>query len=167
MTNLIRSYIKKKIFFYIEEYKRDKIKFIKSKLKKHGENLIIEDNVVINQPHKIEIGSNVVIDSFCHFWGDGGIKIGNNVMIASHCSITSVTHSKKTSLFNQTNIFGEINIGNNVWIGSHAIILPGVTIGNNSIIGAGSVVTKNVDENSVYAGVPAKKIEELKHFNSD
>jgi maltose O-acetyltransferase len=164
MIRVIRKYIENKIFFYIEEYKRHKIEVIKSKLKRYGENLLIEEYVVINHPGKIEIGSNVVINSFCHFWGDGKIKIGDNVMIASHCAITSITHSKATPLFNQSNVFGEVCIGDNVWIGTHSVIMPGVKIGNNSIIGAGSIVTKDVDGNSVYAGVPAKKIEELKQF---
>ncbi len=164
MISRIRSYFRKKIFFYIEEYKRYKVSIIKAKFKKHGENLIIEDYVVINQPHNIEVGNNVVINSFCHFWGEGGIKIGDNVMIASHCAITSVTHSKTTKLFNETSVFGDIIIGNNVWIGAHAVILPGVRVGNNSIIGAGSVVTKNVDDNSIFVGVPAKKIEDLPEY---
>ncbi len=51
-----------------------------------------------------------------------------------------------------------VKVGNRVWIGSSAIILPGVTIGNNAIIGAGSVVTKDVDEYTIVAGVPAIKI---------
>ena len=58
-------------------------------------------------------------------------------------------------------LFGSIKVGDNVQIGSHAIILPGCSIGNNVIIGAGAVVTKDIDNNTVVAGIPAKPIESI------
>jgi acetyltransferase-like isoleucine patch superfamily enzyme len=60
-----------------------------------------------------------------------------------------------------------IIIGNNVWIGSNSTILPGVVIGDNSIIGAGSVVTKNVPSNVIVAGVPAKVIKKIEDNDED
>ncbi len=60
--------------------------------------------------------------------------------------------------YNEKNIASPVKIGNNVWIGSHVIILPGVTIGNNCVIGAGSVVNKSIPDNSTAVGVPAKVV---------
>ena len=88
-------------------------------------------------------------------WGHGGITIGNDCLIASHVSINSVTHEAK-GLYRDSVLERPVLIGNNVWIGAHAVILPGITIGNNAIIGAGAVVTKDVPDNAVMTGVPAK-----------
>jgi acetyltransferase-like isoleucine patch superfamily enzyme len=88
------------------------------------------------------------------------ITIGNNVHITKE--VLFITHDGGTLLFRDRypdlEITAPISIGNNVYIGVRSIILPGVTIGDNSIIAAGSVVTKNVPENSVFGGVPAKLI---------
>ena len=91
-------------------------------------------------------------------WGQGKITIGNDCLIASHVSINSVTHDAKADLYTSTAIEKEVIIGNNVWIGSHAVILPGIKIGDNAIVGAGAVVTKDVPAGAVVVGVPAKVI---------
>ncbi|WP_183578617.1 acyltransferase [Mucilaginibacter sp. X5P1] len=141
-------------------------KDVLKRLKYHGENVSINQPSFISGSDSITLGDNVVINSFSHFWGEGGITIGNNCMIASHCAITSVTHNTKAQLFNQENIGKPIVIGDNVWIGAHAMILPGVTIGNNVIIGAGTLVNKDLPSNAVYIGTPVKKLHDLDQFTS-
>jgi Acetyltransferase (isoleucine patch superfamily) len=94
-------------------------------------------------------------------WGGGGITIGNDVMIAAHTIISSQTHDPNAPLFRETQIMKPVVIEDNVWIGSGAIILPGVHIGTGSVIGAGSVVTKDVPPGSVVVGGPSKVIRQL------
>jgi acetyltransferase-like isoleucine patch superfamily enzyme len=91
----------------------------------------------------------------------GKITISSNVLIGPGVVIYSQNHVHNDSDINineQGYITAPVIINKNVWIGSRAIILPGVTIGANSIIGAGSVITQNIADNSIYAGNPAKLI---------
>src|SRR5699024_7764924 len=93
------------------------------------------------------------------------INIGNSVIIASGVKI--ITHDNSIGIYidDVTDYFGEINIGDNCFIGAYSIILPGVTLSNNIIVGAGSVVTKSFNEpNIVIAGNPAKKITIVNNF---
>jgi acetyltransferase-like isoleucine patch superfamily enzyme len=94
-------------------------------------------------------------------WGGGGIDIGSDVMIGSHCAITSQTHDTRPDA-RRANIHRKVMIARNVWIGSGSIILPGISIGENSVIAAGSVVTKDVPDNVLVAGVPAKVLKSLR-----
>ncbi len=117
--------------------------------------------VIIHSPKNVKIWSNVSIAEFVHMWGGGGIEIDDNVLIASHTVITSLTHDPNAEIYRETLIKKKVKIGNNVWIVLGVIILPGVTIGDGSIIVAGSVVTKDVPPNTIVAGVPLKVIRVL------
>ncbi len=130
----------------------------KNRLLYLGKNTKIYPHVIIHSPEYVKIGSNVSIAEFVHMWGGGGIEIGNDVMIASHTVITSLTHDPEAPIYRRTLIKRSVKIGNNVWIGAEAIILPGVTISDGAIIGAGSIVTKDVPSNTTVAGVSAKPI---------
>lgn len=108
----------------------------------------------------ITIGKNVFINSGCHFQDQGGITINDGVLIGHNVVLATLNHDfspKKRSTLHPAPIV----IGKNVWIGSNATVVPGVTIGNGSIVAAGAVVTKNVPENVVVGGVPAKIIKRL------
>lgn len=110
---------------------------------------------------RIHIGRNVLIDDGCFIMAQGKIIVGNNTWIAAYCFITDFNHKyadDKKLMFEQGYEIKPVTIGDNVWIGTHAVILPGVTIGDRSVIGAGSVVTKDVPANSVVVGNPAKII---------
>lgn len=144
-------YIQRIGFFYREFYYRNTLKNL-------GNNPEIHPKIKLYGMESIVIGDNVAINSFTHIWGQGGVIIGNNVMIASHVSIISVTHDKNTIQMRYTKVMKEILIEDDVWIGSHAIILPGVNIGQGSIIGAGAVITKDIPPYSIVVGIPGRII---------
>ena len=102
----------------------------------------------------ITIGKNVFINSGCHFQDQGGISIGDGSLIG-HCVVLATLNHGFEPDKRSWNYPAPIHIGKNVWIGSHATVLPGVTIGDNAIVAAGAVVTKDIEPNTVVAGVPA------------
>jgi len=105
----------------------------------------------------ITIGKNVFFNTGCTFQDRGGITIGDGTQIGQNVVVVTLNHGVAPEKRHITYPF-PIVIGENVWIGANATILPGVTISDNAIIGAGALVTKNVPESSVVAGVPAKVI---------
>ena len=111
----------------------------------------------------IIIGSNCHIGEYNHITSISNITIGNNVLTGRYVLITDHNHGDKTD-FNlppknrPLKTKGGVTIGNNVWIGDKVVILSGVTIGDGAIIGANSVVTKNVERQSIVAGIPARTI---------
>ncbi|HDR4604255.1 MULTISPECIES: sugar O-acetyltransferase [Bacillus] len=111
----------------------------------------------------ITIGKNVFFNTGCSFQDRGGIHIRDNCMIGMNVTIATLNHGLTLETRNTTYAF-PVTIGENVWIGSSATILPGVTIGNNSVVAAGAVVTKDVPANTVVAGVPAKVVKVI-HSN--
>lgn len=117
----------------------------------------------------VSIGENCKLIG-CPFWGSEPwlISIGNHVEISGNVSF--ITHDGSTWVFrNQERYknvirYGRIEIKDNCFIGARSIILPNVSIGPNSIVGAGSLVRKDVEPNSVYAGVPARRICSVEEF---
>lgn len=108
------------------------------------------------------VGENFYANHGCTILDCAQITIGNNCLLAPGVVISSATHPLNvTTRINGLELAYPITIGNNVWIGSNATINPGITIGNNVVIGAGAVVTKNIPNNVIVAGVPAKIIRTL------
>lgn len=108
----------------------------------------------------IKLGKEVFINSCCRFQDNGGIEIGDGTMIGSNVTIVTLNHDLDPNLRRDA-IPKSVKIGKNVWIGSDCTILPGVTIGDNSVIGAGSVVVKSIPSNCVAVGNPAKVIKKI------
>jgi len=104
----------------------------------------------------ISVGDNCMVGFFCRLDGRGGLSIGNNVNISSYTILETGSHDLST--FEAK--FEPIVIGDHVWIGTRAMLLQGVEIGEGAVVGAGSVVTKDVPPYTVVAGVPARKIGE-------
>lgn len=103
----------------------------------------------------IELGKNVFINHGCTFMDRGGINIEDNVLIGPKVNIITENHAEELEL--RQNVYSKpITIKKRAWIGVAATILPGVTVGENSVVGAGAVVTSDVPPNSKVAGVPAK-----------
>ena len=119
----------------------------------------------------IFIGDKVIINMNCTFVDNNRIEIGNNVLIASNVQIYTATHSVRLDeRMVQNWSDGQevcrtyalpVKIEDGIWIGGGVIILPGVTIGRNSVIGAGSVVTRSVPENCVAVGNPCRVIRQI------
>lgn len=117
-----------------------------------------------------KIGSNCIIDKTAEFGTEPYlVEIGNDVRITK--GVRFITHDGSLWVVRnlglvpaESDYFGKIKIGNNTNIGWDAIIMPGVTIGQNCIVGAGAVVTKDIPDNSVVVGVPAKVIESVEEY---
>lgn len=148
-----------------------------------GEGVTIMDHVILKGPN-IELGNRSVIHEFClvntrggslkvgedssinsfsKLSCKGGVTIGSGVRIGSHFSLVASTHvfeDKDVPIYKQGTSYKGIHINDNVWIGTNVVVLDGVTVGKNSIIAAGAVVNKDVPDNVIVAGVPAKIIRE-------
>lgn len=110
------------------------------------------------RPHMVNIGQNVVVMPGCLMMSAGGITIEDGAMIAANVQLISNNHD----LYERQIITCKpIHIGKNAWIGAGATILLGVTIGDNAVVGAASVVTKDVAANTIVAGNPAKFIKRI------
>ncbi|KAA5539668.1 DapH/DapD/GlmU-related protein [Adhaeribacter rhizoryzae] len=114
----------------------------------------------INYGQNTKIGKNVFINFDCTFLDLGGITIEDNVMIAPKVSLLSEGHPISVN-HRQKLTVGKIHIKKNAWIGANVTILPGVTIGENAVVAAGAVVSKDVAANTVVGGVPAKFIKTI------
>ena len=123
----------------------------------YGEGLYVIPPVMANCGMRhIHFGRNVVVNFGCKFVDDGDIFIGDDCMIGPGCVLATSIHPISPRLRKykiQRN--KSIRLGSNVWLGAGAIVMPGITIGDNSIVGAGSVVTKDVEANTIVVGNPA------------
>ena len=150
-----------------------------------GRHSKIHHSVRMDTPpyRKFSLGDNSVIESFCcinNAVGDivigdhtrvglhntviGPVKIGSHVNLAQGITVTALNHNfadKDRKIDEQGISTVPVTIGDDIWIGANAVILPGVTIGNHSVVAAGAVVTKDVPPHSLVAGVPAKIIKEI------
>lgn len=108
----------------------------------------------------IHVGKNVFINACCHFQDQGGITLGDDCLIGHNVVFATLNHfiepTERASMHP-----APIVLGKKVWVGSNSTILQGVTIGDNSIIAAGSVVTKDVPANTIVGGVPARILRNL------
>ena len=131
---------------------------------KHGKNINVEKNADFGKGDGISIGDNSGLGVNCEVRGP--LEIGANVMMGPDVRIMTAKHNTtRTDIpMCQQGHFPKqkVTIGDDVWIGANVIVMPGITIGSGSIIGAGAVVTKDVPEYAVVAGVPAKVIKHRK-----
>ena len=106
------------------------------------------------------VGKNVFINAGCQFQDQGGIFIGDGSLIGHNVVLATLNHDLRPER-RQICIPAPINIGKNVWIGSNSTVLAGVTIGDDAVVAAGAVVTKDVPPATIVGGVPAKPIRHI------
>ncbi len=108
----------------------------------------------------IHVGERVFINACCHFQDHGGVTLGDGCQIGHNVVFATLNHGLAPEERASTRP-APIVLGKNVWVGSNSTILQGVTIGDNAVVAAGAVVTKNVPANVVVGGVPAKFIKSI------
>lgn len=136
---------------------------LKAKCKSCGDCIMVGPFVEIRDMGKLSLGNGVSVNRGCYIDAFGEIEIGDHVAIAHNTSILSFNHTSKRG-YNRgdlSSVGSKIKINDNVWIGAGVRILSGVTIGNDSIVAAGAVVTKDVEPEVIVGGVPAKYIKNV------
>lgn len=141
-------------------YYKFRYHFVKKILNSCGSDVIVKDRCYFGNGSRLCVGNRTQLGKNSRL--EGQIKLGDDVVMGPDVIMMATSHEFK-SIYIPINKQGSavekrIVIGNDVWIGTRVIVLPGVEIGNHSIIGAGSVVTKSFPKNSVIGGVPAKLI---------
>ena len=143
-----------------ESQKREQI--LKNLLAEIGENCYIEPPLHANWGKYTDFGNNVYANFNLTLVDDTDIFVGDNVMFGPNVIIATAGHPVDPPLREKVAQFNiPVRIGKNVWIGAGAIVLPGVTIGDHSVIGAGSVVTKDIPPNVVAVGNPCRVLREI------
>lgn len=127
-----------------------------------------KDNFTITAPffcdygYNIELGDNFYTNHNCVILDGAKVTFGDNVFIAPNCCFSTAGHPIDAEKRNQGLEYAyPITVGDDVWIGASVVVLPGVTIGNNSIIGAGSVVNKDIPEGVIAVGNPCKILRKI------
>ena len=129
-----------------------------------GEKVWIAKRFCFDNGKNIHIGNNFTGNFNLTILDIKEVHIGDNVMIGPNTTITTVGHPLSTKGRRNHLAKGEeIRIGNDVWLGANVTVLPGVSIGDNVVVGAGAVVTKDIPDNSLALGVPARVVRELKN----
>lgn len=127
-----------------------------------GDNVHIQKGAVLWAfGGRIRLNPWVYLGPYSAVYGQGGVEIGERTLVAMHACILSSDHKVPRSpepIWGQGDVLLPTKIGRHVWIGAHAVILGGVTIGDGCVIGAGAVVTKDLEPYSIAMGVPAKVV---------
>lgn len=140
----------------------DRISEIVKELLGKSEKAYINPPFYCDYGKHIEVGKNFYANYNCTILDVAKVKIGDNCMFAPNVSIFTAGHPVHPVSRNTMYEYGiEITIGDNVWIGGNTVVLPGVNIGSNTVIGAGSVVTKDIPDWVIAAGNPCKAIRKI------
>ena len=139
-----------------------KEKIIRELFGSAGKNPVVLPVFNCDNGKNIHVGDNFLANYNVTILDIVKVTIGNHVMIAPHTLITTIGHPLSPAKRRKNiGVTAPVTIGNDVWIGSNVTILPGVTIGNNVVVAAGAVVTKDIPDNSLVGGVPARLIKTL------
>lgn len=142
--------------------KAEQMAILRELLGRCGENLTVNQPFRCDYGRNISIGDNVFINFNMTILDEAEVTIGNNVFIGPNVSIYTPCHPLVADERNTGVEWAEpVTIGNDVWIGGNTVILPGVTIGDGAVVGAGSVVSRDVPEASLVVGCPAHVVRKL------
>lgn len=126
------------------------------------EGLVLLTPFTCDYGNNIHLGKDVFINSNNYFMDGANITVGDHVFIGPYCGFYTANHPLQYEPRNQgLEKALPITIGNNCWFGANVSVMPGVTIGNGCVIAAGAVITKDMPDNSLIAGVPAKVMKKI------
>lgn len=141
---------------------KERMEILRELLGKTKGNFMIVSPFFCDYGYNIEIGENFFMNMNCVILDGAKVKFGDNVFVAPNCGFYTAGHPLDVKRRNSGLEYAKpITIGNNVWIGAQVCVLPGVSIGDNTVIGAGSVVTKNIPANVLAYGNPCRVIREI------
>lgn len=132
-------------------------------LERAGRHTIIGPGVYIIKPELLRMGDDVSINHFTYVDASGRLEIGNHVRVGNHTTIVTGNHDMTRHAVRRS----PVTIQQSVWIGAGSRILAGVCIGSHAVVGAGAVVTRDVDAGDTVAGVPARRISGLRISESE
>lgn len=140
----------------------ERTEIMKKILGKTKDNFLIEQSFECDYGYNIEIGENFYSNHNLVILDANKVVFGDNVFIGPNCGFYTAGHPLDAETRNKGLEYAKpIRVGNDVWFGGNVVVLPGVKIGNNVVIGAGSVVTKDIPENSIAVGNPCKVIKNI------
>lgn len=127
---------------------------------RRGDHVRLRMPVVIYEPERLSLGTEVDIGEFVVLRASGGLRIGDRVLVAAHAVITTRGHPDDAPRWGKV-VDAPVVIEDDVWVGAASVILPGVVVGRGAIVAAGAVVTSAVEPYTVVAGVPARVIKRI------
>lgn len=160
-----RDEARRKVRLYnqtLETEAGQRLKMLKELLGSAGKNIYIEPNIRFDYGYNTHVGENFYANFDCIILDVCEVRFGDNCMLAPNVQIYTATHPLNPTERNSGKEYAKpITFGDNVWIGGGAIINPGVTVGDNVVIASGAVVTRDVPDNVVVGGNPAKIIKNI------
>lgn len=146
----------------------EKTNAIKNLFGKTGNTFTIEQPFMCDYGYNIEIGENFYANHNLIILDENKVEFGDNVFIAPNCAFYTAGHPLDAERRNKGLEYAKpIKVGNNVWIGGNVVVLPGVTIGDNAVIGAGSIVNKDIPSNVVAVGNPCRVIKQINNTEAN
>lgn len=156
--------VKLRDFATLEEFNKARAALLSKVFGSMGKNCFIEQHIFVDYGCNIKVGDNFYANNNLTMLDCSVIEIGDNVFFGPNVTITTASHPLESKPRVEGVEFAfNVKIGNNVWIGSSAVVLPGVTIGDDAVVAAGAVVNKDVPASVVVGGVPAKILKNIQN----